>query len=120
MGGSESTEIKPNSSKRKSTKQKTSATAVLEEKINEMEIEGFENLPKLFILPTEKMMDEYTGSVKELRGLFKIPKNQYSNWKLALTNMQHRKETIRKVSNWIHRTDVSYKNCNSQKLLKGY
>ena len=41
----------------------TSTTAQLEEKINEMEIEGFENLPKLFVSPTEKFMDEYTGSV---------------------------------------------------------
>ena len=47
----------------------------MEEKTNEMEIEEVENLPKLFISPTEKMMDEFTGSVKELRGLFKIPKS---------------------------------------------
>ena len=40
-----------------------------------MEIEGFESLPKLFISQTEKMMDEFTGSVKELRGLFKISKS---------------------------------------------
>ena len=46
----------------------------MEEKINELEIEGFENLPKLFILTTEKRMDEYIGSVKESNGLFKIPK----------------------------------------------
>ena len=55
----------------------TSTTANLEEKINEMDIqcaEGFENLPKLFISQTEKFMDDYTGAVKELRGLFKIPK----------------------------------------------
>ena len=38
------------------------------------EIEGFENLPKLFVTQTEKMMDKFNGSVKELRGLFKIPK----------------------------------------------
>ena len=39
-----------------------------------MEIEGSENIQKLFISPVEKFMDEFTGSVKELRGLFKIPK----------------------------------------------
>ena len=39
-----------------------------------MEIEGFDNLPKLFSSQTEKMMDEFDGSIKELRGLFKIPK----------------------------------------------
>ena len=48
---------------------------MVEEKTNEMDIEEAENLPKLFISPTEKMMDEFTGSVKELRGLFKIPKS---------------------------------------------
>ena len=53
---------------------KTSEEANLEEKINEMEIECGENILKLFISPTEKFMDEFTGSVKELRGLFKIPK----------------------------------------------
>ena len=46
-----------------------------EGKINEMKIEEVKNLPKLFISPTERMMDEFTGSVKELRGLFKIPKS---------------------------------------------
>ena len=49
---------------------KSEARTTLEEKINEMEIEGFESIPKLFISQTEKMMDEFTGSVKELRGLF--------------------------------------------------
>ena len=39
-----------------------------------MEIKGFENLPKLFDSQTEKM-DEFAGSVEELRGLFKIPES---------------------------------------------
>ena len=60
--------------KDKAQEMKTSETTLLEEKINEMEIEGFENLPKLFVSQTEKMMDKFNGSVKELRGLFKIPK----------------------------------------------
>ena len=43
------------------------------EKPKEMDIDGFENLPKIFITPIEKLMDEFTGSVKEFRGLLKIP-----------------------------------------------
>ena len=38
-----------------------------------MEIEGFEDLPKLFISPVENFMDEFTGNVKDPRGLFKVP-----------------------------------------------
>ena len=62
-------------------KAKIDANNILNEEIekpkeaeNEMDIDGFENLPKLFIKPTEKLMDEFTGSVKSCRGLFKIPK----------------------------------------------
>ena len=39
-----------------------------------MEIEEFKGLPKLFITPIEILLDEFTGSVKEFKGLFKIPK----------------------------------------------
>ena len=31
----------------------------------EMEIEGFEDLPMLFISPVEKLMDEFKGSVND-------------------------------------------------------
>ena len=62
-------------------KAKIDANNILNEEIekpkeaeNEIDIDGFENLPKLFIKPTEKLMDEFTGSVKSCRGLFKIPK----------------------------------------------
>ena len=34
-----------------------------EKKNEEMEIEGFEDLPKLFISPIEKFMDEFTGNL---------------------------------------------------------
>ena len=44
-----------------------------EKKNEEMEIEGFEDLPKLFISPIENFMDEFAGHVKDLRGLFKVP-----------------------------------------------
>ena len=44
--------------KEKDQEQKISeATTTVEGKINEMEIEGFESLPKFFIAHNEKMMD---------------------------------------------------------------
>ena len=46
--------------------------AAIEERKEHMEIEGFEDLPKLFISPIEKLMDEFKGSVKEFRGLLKF------------------------------------------------
>ena len=63
-------------------------------------LEGCENLPKLFISPTEKMMDEFDGSVKELRVLFKIQKISIQTGSL-------------------HQQMVDTENCNSQKQLKG-
>ena len=45
-----------------------------EEQKEEMEIEGSEDLPMVFISPIEKLMDEFKGSVKDFGGLFKIPK----------------------------------------------
>ena len=35
------------------------------ERKEELDIEGFEDLPKLFISPIEKLMDEFKGLVKE-------------------------------------------------------
>ena len=109
--------------KEKEQMQDKETTAQLEEKINEMEIEckeGFENLPKLFISPTEKFMDEFTGSVKELRGLFKIPKaniqtgslhqqicntaqKQFedTNGDCSLFGLDFTKDE--QITNWIHR-----------------
>ena len=46
----------------------------MEERKEEMEVDGFKDLPKLFISPIEKLMDEFKGLVKEFRGLFKVPK----------------------------------------------
>ena len=39
-----------------------------------MEIVGFEELPKLFVSPIENLTDEFTGTVKDFRGLYKVPK----------------------------------------------
>ena len=51
------------------TKQKMSSIEkginLMEERKEEMEIDDFEDLPKLFISPIEKLMDEFKGSVKE-------------------------------------------------------
>ena len=65
----------------KEQEQQTSSTPTKywKKNFNKMEIEGFESLPKLFVSQTEKMMDEFTSSVKELRGLIKILKSYISN-----------------------------------------
>ena len=65
-----------------------------------MEIEGFEDLPKLFISPIEKLMDEFKGSVKEFRGLFKVPReNIFGIAKhTASTNLSYFKRLLRKYS----------------------
>ena len=43
-----------------------------------MEVGEIEDLPKLFISPAEKFMDEFNGNSKDLKGLFKIPvENKY-------------------------------------------
>ena len=48
-------------------------TRTAEEKKNEeMEIEGFKDLPTLFDSPIEKFMDQFNGNTKELKGLFKV------------------------------------------------
>ena len=56
-----------------------------------MEIDGFEDLPKLFISPIEKLMDEFNGSVKEFRGLFKVPRE---NTNLLSINTLHQQICI--------------------------
>ena len=61
------------------------------ERKEEMDIEGFEDLPKLFISPIEKLMDEFKGSVKEFRGLFKIPRE---NTSLVSANTLHQQICI--------------------------
>ena len=43
-----------------------------------MDIEGFKDLPKLFISPIEQVMDAFKGLVKEFLGLFKISEENIS------------------------------------------
>ena len=54
------------------------------ERKEEMDIEGFEDLPKLFISPIEKLMDEF-------KGLFKIPRE---NTSLVSANTLHQQICI--------------------------
>ena len=54
----------------------------------EMEVEGFEDLPKLFISPIEQLMDEFKGLGKEFPGLFKIPRENTSLVSTP-TNLHH-------------------------------
>ena len=95
-----------------------------------MEIEGFENFPKLFVLQTEKMVDEFTGSVKELRGLFKIPKSNNPNGSLHQQICNTAKKQFdetngdcslyftkdEQITNWIHRTKGRYRKLKFPKL----
>ena len=47
----------------------------IEQKKNEeMDVVGFEDLPKLFVSPIENFLNEFQGTVKDLRGLFKVPR----------------------------------------------
>ena len=48
-------------------------TQVQEKKSDAMDVGDIEDLPKLFISPAEKFMDEFDGNSKDLKGLFKIP-----------------------------------------------
>ena len=108
----------------------------MEEKTNEMEIEEAENLPKLFISPTEKMMDKFTGSVKELRGLFKIPKSNNptgslhqqicntakrqfdeTNGDCSLYDLDYTKDE--QITNWINRTSGAYRKMQFPKTIDG-
>ena len=51
---------------------------VQEKRGDAMEVGEIEDLPKLFISPAEKFMDEFNGNSKDLKGLFKIPvENKY-------------------------------------------
>ena len=113
-----------------------SEDAILEERINEMEIEGSENIQKLFISPVEKFVDEFTGSVKELRCLFKIPRTntQTGNLHQQICNTAKRQfeETNgdcclfgldftkdEQILNWIHRTNGKYRKLQFPKTIEG-
>ena len=60
--------------RKKIIQEQTEETEEITIRGNEMEIEEVGNLPKLFISPIEKLMDEFNGSVKEFKALFKVPK----------------------------------------------
>ena len=90
-----------------------------------MDVGEIEDLPKLFISPAEKFMDEFNGNSKDLKGLFKVPKemnfeanlhqqicntakNQYEGtggeiflYGIAFTEDEQ-------IGNWISRTNGRY------------
>ena len=77
-------EIQPVQFSRSTTK------AVIEEKIAEqMEIEECEFLQNLFMSPAEKIMMEFDGSSKDLRGLFRTPKENNAIGSLHQQEISH-------------------------------
>ena len=56
------------------TQEKMDPKPVADKKNKEMDIVGFEDLPKLFVSSIEKLMHEFDGSVKDFIDLFKVPK----------------------------------------------
>ena len=112
---------------------------VMEERKEDMEVEGLEDLPKLFISPIEKLMDEFKGSVKEFRGLFKIPRE---NIALVSLNTLHQQICLtardcfestqgecnlfgleftkdEQISNWLSRVD-NYKQIQLPSTAEGF
>ena len=105
-----------------------------------MEIEGFEDLPMVFISPIEKLMDEFKGSVKEFRGLFKIPKENISlisantlhqqicitakdqfestNCECNLFGLDQRKDE--QIANWISRAQGNYRTIQLPNTAEGF
>ena len=104
-----------------------------------MEVEGLEDLPKLFISPIEKLMDEFKGSVKEFRGLFKISRE---NIALVSLNTLHQQICLtardcfestqgecnlfgleftkdEQISNWLSRVD-NYKQIQLPSTAEGF
>ena len=105
-----------------------------------MDIEGFEDLPKLFISPIEQLMNEFKGSVKEFRGLFKIPKE---NILLVSANTLHQQTCItakdqfestncecnvfgldftkdEQIAKWISRTQGNYRTIQLPNTAEGF
>ena len=109
------------------------------ERKEEMEIDGFEDLPKLFISPIEKLMDEFKGSVKEFRGLFKVPKENTSlvsintlHQQICITSKDQFESTngecnlfgldfsqVEQIANWLSRTE-NYKTLQLPNTAEGF
>ena len=101
-----------------------------------MEVGDIEDLPKLFISPAEKFMDEFKSNSKDLKGLFKIPvenkfeinlhqqvcntsKNQYdnSNGECFLHGLVFTEDE--QIGNWVSRTNGRYKLKPMPKTVEG-
>ena len=107
-----------------------------EKKSDAMDVGDIEDLPKLFISPAEKFMDEFDGNSKDLKGLFKIPtennfevnlhqqvcntsKNQYesTNGECYLHGIVFKKDE--QIGNWVSRTNGRYKSKQMPKTCEG-
>ena len=116
---------------------RSSIKAVIEErKSDNMETEECEYLQTLFLSPAEKFMMEFDGSSKDLRGLFKIPKenvvigslhqqicntakNQFDleQRAIALFGLQFTEDE--QIGNWISRTNGRFKTKEIPKSCHG-
>ena len=113
------------------------ALTTAQEKTSEaMDVGEIEDLPKLFISPAEKFMDEFNGNSKDLKGLFKVPKemsfeanlhqqicntakNQYESTggEIFLHGIAFTEDE--QIGNWISRTNGRYKTKQIPTTLDG-
>ena len=111
----------------------------MEGRKEDMEVDGFEDLPRLFISPIEKLMDEFKGLVKEFRGLFKVPKENIAlvslntlHQQICITSRDYFESTKgecnlfgleftqdEQISNWLSRTE-SYKKVQLPSTAEGF
>ena len=119
----------------KSIKITSTEASTQERKSEPMDVVDTENLPRLFISPAEKFMDEFNGNSNDLRGLFKIPtenkfevnlhqqvcntsKNQFeSTNECYLFGLSFTEDE--QIGTWISRTNGKYKSRPMPKTCKG-
>jgi hypothetical protein len=108
------------------TRRPTSRAVIQERRTEQMETEECEFLENLYISPAEKFMMEFDGSSKDLKGLFRMPKEFLSMGSLhqqicntsknqfdleprdiALFGLQFTEDE--QIGNWISRTNGRYK-----------
>ena len=101
-----------------------------------MDVVDNEDLPRLFISPAEKFMDEFNGNSKDLRGLFKIPtENKFEvnlHQQVCNTSKNQFESTLgecclfglsftedEQIGSWISRTNGRYKSKPMPKTCEG-
>ena len=114
----------------------TSKAVIQERRTEQMETEECEFLENLYISPAEKFMMEFDGSSKDLKGLFRMPKeflamgslhqqicntskNQFDlePRDIALFGLQFTEDE--QIGNWISRTNGRYKAEEIPKTING-